>query len=104
LQDSTNDQLTGHAPPTIGRRYGEGVELPVLAKELDKLDFEFIDWEPILRAVRVEGPPRWRTEGDHRRPNEWSTRDTSNLTSESLNLAAVAVDQSADPPSLSLFD
>jgi integrase len=104
LQDSTNDQLTGHAPPTIGRRYGEGVELPILAKELDKLDFEFIDWEPILRAVRVEGPPRWRTEVDHRRPNEWSTRDTSNLTSESLNLAAVAVDQSADPRSLSLFD
>jgi integrase len=54
LQDSTNDQLTGHAPPTIGRRYGEGVELPVLAEELDKLDFEFVDWEPILRAVRVE--------------------------------------------------
>lgn len=51
LEDSTNDQLTGHAPPTVGRRYGEGLGLPALAAEIARLDFEFIDWEPVLRAA-----------------------------------------------------
>lgn len=51
LADSINDQLTGHAPRTVGRRYGAGVDRHGLAWAIARLDFEFIDWEPILRAV-----------------------------------------------------
>lgn len=49
--DSINDQLTGHAPPTVGRAYGDGVDIATLARVVAKLDFNFIDWEPVLRAM-----------------------------------------------------
>jgi len=51
LEDSINDQLTGHAPPTIGRTYGDGVDVAALARAIARLDYEFIEWEPILRSV-----------------------------------------------------
>lgn len=55
IEDSVNDQLTGHAPPTIGRSYGSGIDIATLAKVVQQLDFEFIDWEPILRTVSALG-------------------------------------------------
>lgn len=51
IADSINDQLTGHAPPTVGRAYGDGVDIATLARIVAKLDFNFIDWEPVLRAM-----------------------------------------------------
>ncbi|MDB5583972.1 MAG: hypothetical protein JWR80_9148 [Bradyrhizobium sp.] len=51
ILESVNDQLTGHLPVTIGARYGHGVDIQTLAHEVAKLDFEFIAWEPILRAA-----------------------------------------------------
>ena len=51
IEDSINDQLTGHAPPMIGRAYGDGVDCAALSAAVNRLDFEFIDWEPIIRAV-----------------------------------------------------
>jgi len=52
IQDSVNDQLTGHAPTTIGGAYGTGVSMAALASAIHALDFEFVAWEPILRAVQ----------------------------------------------------
>lgn len=55
IADSVNDQLTGHAPRTVGRRYGIGVDRRALAQAMDCLDFAFINWEPVLRAVAAQG-------------------------------------------------
>ena len=55
IEDSVNDQLTGQAPPTIGRAYGSGIDIATLSKVVQQLNFEFIDWEPILRTVSVLG-------------------------------------------------
>jgi integrase len=46
-----NDQLTGHLPVTVGARYGRGADLFALDEAIRSLDVEFVDWEPILRAV-----------------------------------------------------
>ena len=48
--ECVNDQLTGHLPVTVGARYGRDVGLVTLAREIERLDFEFVEWEPILRA------------------------------------------------------
>ena len=57
IEDSINDQLTGHAPRTIGRAYGDGVDGETMAEAISRLDFEFIDWEPVLRATSIGGLP-----------------------------------------------
>lgn len=49
--ESVNDQLTGHLPVTVGARYGRGASLKTLAGEVERLNFEFVDWEPIFRAA-----------------------------------------------------
>jgi integrase len=112
LQDSTNDQLTGHAPPTIGRRYGEGVELPVLGQELDKLEFEFVDWEPILRAVRIEAcqpavdsRPSWAdaTIDQHALVSSSTARSSTASGREKNNCAPEVTALAATLPSLPLL-
>jgi len=55
LIESVSDQLTGHAPPSVGGRYGAGVDLPTLAAQIARIGFDFVDWAPILLAAR-SGP------------------------------------------------
>lgn len=50
ITDRVADQLTGHAPTTIGGRYGSGVRLPKLAEFLHQIDWSFIDWTEIEHA------------------------------------------------------
>ncbi|MGJ3627817.1 hypothetical protein AB5I41_14135 [Sphingomonas sp. MMS24-JH45] len=52
ITDRVADQITGHAPTTIGGRYELGVRLPVLAQFLHTIDWSFIDWEAVERASR----------------------------------------------------
>lgn len=46
------DQLTGHAGVTAGDKYGVGARLKTLKRELDRIDFAMIDWQPLLSATR----------------------------------------------------
>lgn len=46
-----SDQLIGHAPVSIGGRHGKGVDIETLASQVGMLKFEFVDWEPILKAA-----------------------------------------------------
>ncbi len=47
------DQICGHAPTTVGGKYGQGVRLTVLNRELHRLDWSFLDWERLAVASRV---------------------------------------------------
>ncbi len=44
------DQITGHAPVTVGQRYGFGARLRVLKEQLDIVQFEMVDWTAIQQA------------------------------------------------------
>lgn len=44
------DQITGHAPTTIGGLYGSGVRLPALNKFMHAIEWGFIDWNAISEA------------------------------------------------------
>lgn len=55
ITDRVADQITGHAPTTIGGRYGSGVRLPALNKFLHLIDWSFIDWSS-MAAASVSAP------------------------------------------------
>lgn len=40
--------------PTVGGRYGYGASLDLMARELEKLDVSFVDWDRLKTAA-----PRW---------------------------------------------
>lgn len=44
------NQVMGHAGFTAGDRYGIGARLKTLSGELDRVTFDMIEWEPIIRA------------------------------------------------------
>jgi integrase len=46
------DQICGHAPTTVGGKYGQGVRLTVLNRELHRLDWSFLDWERLAVASK----------------------------------------------------
>jgi integrase len=50
ISERVADQITGHAPTTVGGRYGSGVRLPALASFLHRIDWSFIDWPAISAA------------------------------------------------------
>jgi integrase len=52
MLEYVSDQLTGHTPLSVGGRYGSGVSLTELKLQLERLRFEFIDWESIYTASR----------------------------------------------------
>lgn len=45
------DQLCGHAPTSVGEKYGSGVGLPSLKRNLDRLAFVAINWDAITAAA-----------------------------------------------------
>jgi hypothetical protein len=45
------DQLCGHAPTTVGDKYGEGQPLCVLHEDLHLIDFNCVEWAPIRDAT-----------------------------------------------------
>lgn len=45
------DQICGHAPTTVGAKYGRGVRLPALHTNLHKLDWSFLDWSSLSAAI-----------------------------------------------------
>ncbi len=47
------DQITGHSGVTTGDRYGIGARLKTLSRELNRVEFEMIDWDPIVRSFET---------------------------------------------------
>ncbi|MEG3086843.1 site-specific integrase [Sphingomonas sp. PB4P5] len=47
------DQICGHAPTTVGGRYGRGVRLHVLHRRLHQVDWSFVDWNSMLDAAKT---------------------------------------------------
>ncbi|WP_235529883.1 site-specific integrase [Sphingomonas sp. Leaf242] len=45
------DQICGHAPTSVGGKYGNGVRLPVLYATLHRIDWTFIDWTALTAAT-----------------------------------------------------
>ncbi|KTW15616.1 hypothetical protein NS258_05070 [Sphingomonas sanguinis] len=44
------DQICGHAATTVGGKYGQGVRLTILNRELHKVDWSFLDWATLVQA------------------------------------------------------
>jgi hypothetical protein len=44
------DQICGHAATTVGGKYGQGVRLAILNRELHKVDWSFLDWAALVQA------------------------------------------------------
>ena len=44
------DQICGHAATTVGGKYGQGVRLAILNRELHKVDWSFLDWAALAQA------------------------------------------------------
>lgn len=53
MLECVSDQLTGHVPISMGGRYGDGVSLHELKVQIERLRFEFVDWERIYAASRL---------------------------------------------------
>lgn len=51
IQERILDQLCGHAPTSVGGRYGTGVGLQSLKRNLDKLAFDAVGWDAIVNAA-----------------------------------------------------
>jgi integrase len=52
IQERILDQLCGHAPTSVGGRYGSGVGLASLKRNLAKIAFDAVGWDPIVAAAR----------------------------------------------------
>lgn len=78
VNERTLDQICGHAPVSVGARYGSNPRIRTIYRELLRIDFSCIDWDRIavgLRHVkwdavvqaelyrREEGTPDRRTSG-----------------------------------------
>lgn len=51
VQDSVLDQICGHAPATVGARYGEGVDLRSLQENLSLLRFDSVKWDALEAVI-----------------------------------------------------
>ena len=51
IQERILDQLCGHAPTSVGGGYGQGVGTASLKRNLGRVTFEAIAWEPIIVAA-----------------------------------------------------
>jgi integrase len=53
MKEEIADLLAGHAPATIGRKYGAGAALPTLKEAVDMIDYETVDWDAVVRAGKL---------------------------------------------------
>jgi integrase len=51
IDEKMRDTITGHAPATVGRRYGVGASVRKQFAELQKLNLNFIDWDRLKSAA-----------------------------------------------------
>jgi len=53
MKEEIADLLAGHAPESIGRKYGAGAELNVLREAVNMIDYALIDWDPVIAAAKA---------------------------------------------------
>ncbi|WP_150125400.1 site-specific integrase [Sphingomonas sp. LM7] len=51
IEEKMSDRITGHAPATVGRRYGVGASVRKQFVEIQKLNLNFIDWDRLKKAA-----------------------------------------------------
>ncbi|WP_257555380.1 site-specific integrase [Sphingobium sp. CFD-2] len=51
IQERILDQLCGHSPTSVGGNYGQGVGIASLKRNLDRMTFEAVAWQPIIEAA-----------------------------------------------------
>ncbi len=61
ISTRVHDRITGHSPATVGGRYGVGASIELIAREIEKLDLSFIDWDRLNQSAgRPAAPARAR--------------------------------------------
>ena len=53
MKEEISDLLAGHAPDTVGRKYGAGAELDVLQNALNMIDYPLVEWDPVIAAAKA---------------------------------------------------
>lgn len=53
MKEEIADLIAGHAPESVGRQYGAGAELNILKEAVDMIDYELVDWDPVIRVARA---------------------------------------------------
>lgn len=48
IDNQSLDQLTGHAPVSVGGRYGQGSPTETLKADLDRLEFRSVPWDDVV--------------------------------------------------------
>lgn len=65
IQEHVLDQLCGHAPASVGGKYGDGAGIRSLKRNLDRMLFETVDWAAVIRSADTldwEGTTRKQAE------------------------------------------
>ncbi len=55
MKEEIADLLAGHSPANVGRKYGAGAELAVLKEAVDMIDYEMVEWDPVIAAMKARG-------------------------------------------------
>lgn len=53
MKEEIADLLAGHAPASVGRKYGAGAALDVLRDAVNLIEFEMIDWDPVIACGKA---------------------------------------------------
>ena len=53
MKEEVADLLAGHAPDSVGRKYGAGAELNVLHKAVNMIEYESLNWAPVIAAAKT---------------------------------------------------
>ena len=61
IPEQNADQISGHANGNIGRLYGQGVGIEELKEDIDKLEFDGVNWDAVVlsgkrRVARLLAP------------------------------------------------
>jgi hypothetical protein len=51
MSTRVHDRITGHSPSSASGRYGLGASIELMAREIEKLDLSFIDWNRLRKMA-----------------------------------------------------
>lgn len=53
MKEEIADLLAGHAPDSVGRKYGAGAALGVLRDSVNMIEYEGVDWDPVIATAKA---------------------------------------------------
>ncbi len=53
ISEQNADQISGHTTRSVGRKYGQGVSIGQLKEDIDKLAFDGVEWDAVVRCAKV---------------------------------------------------